>query len=211
MASGYVVPERPDWTRPRLAPAGDRFAAVRWHEGAANVWIGTGNSPMQLASDLRPWRLRDYFWGLSGDGLVLVLELPGADQQVLAWLDFAERALTRLTPGLGADAQYVGQCQAPKERILIAVRHPYTSGFHLQAVTPGGAVLAEWDSPGRPASGWLASATQAIAIHPAGGESQWWHSRLGESSWSRVSRFPAQTATGRGHWHSARTDGPCMR
>ena len=151
---------------------------------------------MQLASDLRPWRLRDYFWGLSGDGLVLVLELPGADQQVLAWLDFAERALTRLTPGLGADAQYVGQCQAPKERILIAVRHPYTSGFHLQAVTPGGAVLAEWDSPGRPASGWLASATQAIAIHPAGGESQWWHSRLGESSWSRILTVPGPDCDG---------------
>jgi len=182
----YVVPERPDWTRPRLAPAGDGFAAVRWYDGAANVWIGTGESPMQLTSDLRPWRLLDYCWGTGGDGLVLVLQLPGADQRVVAWLDLQARTLTRLTPGLGADAQYAGQAEVGKPAILIGVRHPSTSSFRLQAVTPGGSVLAEWESPGRPATGWLASATQAIAVHPASDGCEWWHTPLGDVSWSRV-------------------------
>jgi len=192
MATGYVVPERPDWTRPRLAPSGDRFAAVRWHDGAANVWIGTGNSPMQLASDLRPWRLRDYHWGVAGDGLVLVLELPGAEQHVLAWLDLTGRTLTRLTPGLGADAQYVGQADAGKHSVLIAVRHPYTSSFQLQSVTPGGALLAEWDSPGRPAHNWLATATHAVAVQSAADGWEWWYSPLAESAWSPVFTVPGR-------------------
>jgi len=190
MATGYVVHERPDWTRPRLAPVGDRFAAVRWHDGASNVWIGTGNSPMQLASDLQPWRLRGYHWGAGGDGLVLELQLPGAEQHVLAWLDLRARTLTRLTPGLGADSQYAGQSGGDKPSILIGVRHPFTSGFHLQAVTPGGAVLAEWEPPGRPASHWLASATQAVAVHSANGGSEWWHTQLTRPSWSRVLTMP---------------------
>jgi len=190
MATGYVVPERPDWTRPRLAPVGDRFAAVRWHDGASNVWIGTGNSPMQLASDLQPWRLRGYHWGAGGDGLVLELQLPGAEQHVLAWLDLRARTLTRLTPGLGADSQYAGQSGGDKPSILIGVRHPFTSGFHLQAVTPGGAVVAEWESPGRPASHWLASATQAVAVHSADGGCEWWHTQLARPSWSRVLTMP---------------------
>jgi dienelactone hydrolase len=191
MATGYVVPERPDWTRPRLAPAGDRFAAVRWHDGAANVWIGTGNSPMQLASDLQPWRLRSYHWGTGGDGLVLVLQLPGADQHVLAWLDLRARTLTRLTPGLGADSQYAGQSGGDKPSILIGVRHPFTSGFQLQAVTPGGAVLAEWESPGRPAHRWLANASHAVAIHSGDSGCEWWHTPLSEASWSRILTMPA--------------------
>jgi dienelactone hydrolase len=194
MATGYVVPERPDWTRPRLAPAGDRFAAVRWHDGAANVWIGTGNSPMQLASDLQPWRLRGYHWGAGGDGLVLVLQLPGAEQHVLAWLDLRARTLTRLTPGLGADSQYAGQSSGDKPSILIGVRHPVTSGFQLQAVTPGGAVLAEWDSPGRPAGSWLANATQAVAVHSADGACEWWHTPLAGTSWSRIVTMPEEDA-----------------
>jgi dipeptidyl aminopeptidase/acylaminoacyl peptidase len=194
MATGYVVPERPDWTRPRLAPAGDRFAAVRWHDGAANVWISTGNSPMQLASDLQPWRLRGYHWGTGGDGLVLVLQLPGAEQHVLAWLDLRARTLARLTPGLGADSQYAGQNNGDKASILIGVRRPFTSGFQLQAVTPGGAVLAEWESPGRPADGWLATDTQAIAVHSADGDCEWWHTPLARPSWSRVCTMPEADA-----------------
>lgn len=194
MATGYVVPERPDWTRPRLAPAGDRFAAVRWHDGAANVWIGTGNSPMQLVSDLQPWRLRGYHWGAGGDGLVLVLQLPGAEQHVLAWLDLRARTLTRLTPGLGADSQYAGQGGGDKPSILLGVRHPVTSGFQLQAVTPGGSVLAEWESPVRPADRWLASPTQAVAVHSAGGGCEWWHSPLAQPSWSRILAMPEADA-----------------
>src|SRR5215469_3419355 len=191
MVTGYVVPERPDWTRPRLAPAGDRFAAVRWHDGAANMWIGAGNSPMQLVSDLQPWQLRGYHWGTGGDGLVLVLQLPGADQHVLAWLDLRARTLTRLTPGLGADSQYAGQDSGVKPSILIAVRHPFTSGFQLQAVTPGGAVLAEWESPGRPADSWLATGTQAVAVHSADGGREWWHTPLARPSWSPILTMPA--------------------
>jgi dipeptidyl aminopeptidase/acylaminoacyl peptidase len=192
MATGYVVPERPDWTQPRLAPAGDKFAAVRWQDGAANVWIGTGNSPMQLVSDLQPWRLRGYHWGAGGDGLVLELQLPGAESYVLAWLDLRARTLTRLTPGLGADSQYAGQSDGDKPSILIGVRHPFTSGFQLQAVTPSGAVLAEWESPGRPASRWLAGATQAVAVHSGDGPCEWWHSPLARPSWSRVLTMPEQ-------------------
>ncbi len=192
MATGYVVPERPDWTRPRLAPAGDRFAAVRWQDGAANVWIGTGNSPMQLVSDLQPWRLRGYHWGAGGDGLVLVLQLPGAEPHVLAWLDLSARTLTRLTPGLDADSQYAGQSGGRKPGILIGVRHPVTTGFRLQAVTPGGAVLAEWDSPGRPASRWLASATQAVAVQSGNGRCEWWYGPLARPSWSRILTMPEQ-------------------
>lgn len=189
MATGYVVPERPDWTRARLAPTGDRFAAVRWHEGAANVWIGAGGSPMQLASDLRPWRLRDYHWGLGGDGLVLVLELPGAEQQVLAWLDLRAHTLTRLTPGLGAHAQYVGQTGGDRPSVLIAVRHPFAPSFLLQEVTPAGALLAEWESP-RPASRWLATKTHAIAVQACEGGWEWWHTPLAAPSWSRILVVP---------------------
>ena len=189
MATGYVVPERPDWTQARLAPAGDRFAAVRWHDAAANIWVGTGGSPMQLCSDLRPWRLRDYHWGLDGDGLVVVLELPGAEHQVLAWLDLHAHTLTRLTPGLGADAQYVGQTGGNRPSVLIAVRHPFASSFLLQAVTPGGALLTEWESPG-PASRWLATDTQAIAVQAADNGSEWWHTPLAAPEWSRILVVP---------------------
>ena len=189
MATGYVVPERPDWTQARLAPAGDKFAAVRWHEGAANVWIGAGGSPMQLASDLRPWRLRDYHWGLHGDGLVLVLELPGAEQHVLAWLDLRAHTLTRLTPGLGADAQYVGQTGGERPSVLIAVRHPFAPSFVLQEVTPAGALLTEWESP-RPASRWLATKTHAIAVQACEGGWEWWHTPLAAPSWSRILIVP---------------------
>jgi dipeptidyl aminopeptidase/acylaminoacyl peptidase len=149
---------------------------------------------MQLASDLQPWRLRSYHWGTGGDGLVLVLQLPGAEQHVLAWLDLRARTLTRLTPGLGADSHYAGQSGGDKPSILIGVRHPFTSGFHLQAVTPGGAVLAEWESPGRPANHWLATDTQALAVHSADGGCEWWHTPLARPSWSRILTMPQADA-----------------
>ncbi len=38
---------------------------------------------MQLASDLRPWRLRDFHWGADGQELILVLSQAGSDQRVL--------------------------------------------------------------------------------------------------------------------------------
>ena len=53
---------------------------------------------MQLASDLRPWRLRDFHWGADGQGLILVLSQAGSDQRVLAWLDLRARSLAPLTP-----------------------------------------------------------------------------------------------------------------
>jgi dipeptidyl aminopeptidase/acylaminoacyl peptidase len=149
---------------------------------------------MQLVSDLQPWQLRGYHWGTGGDGLVLVLQLPGAEQHVLAWLDLRARTLTRLTPGLGADSQYAGQISGDKPSILIGVRHPFTSGFQLQAVTPGGAVLAEWESPGRPAGSWLATGTQAVALHSVTDGGEWWHTPLDGPSWSRILTMPEADA-----------------
>ena len=192
MASGYVVPERPDWTRPRLAPAGDKFAAVRWHDGAANIWIGSGGSPLQLVSDLQPWRLHDFRWGSDGHGLVLELELPGAGQRAVAWLEPSAHTLTRLSPGLGADARYAGQTSGARPTILIAVRQPVSRGFRLQSVTPDGAVLAEWGSPLGGARRWLATGTQAVVIEVTDGGCEWWHGQLAEQSWARICQVPEQ-------------------
>ena len=197
MVSEHLVLERPDWTRPRLAPAGDRFAAVRWYDGAANVWIGSGQSPMQLASDLRPWQLRDYHWGADGQGLVLEVELAGTDQRVLAWLDLQARTLTRLTPGLGADARYAGQLTGEKPGILIGVRYPQNSGYELQAVSPAGTVLAEWRGPGQPVRRWLATGSQALAVCDGDGDCAWWLSQLAEPSWARVLTLPMADADAR--------------
>src|SRR5580698_4113354 len=194
MASDYIVMERPDWTRARLAPSGDRFAAVRWHDGAANIWTGTGQSPMQLASDLRPWLLRDYFWSSDGTCLILEVELPGTDLRVLAWLDLRARTLTRLTPGLGADARYAGQLGGRKPGVMIGVRYPQTSSYELQAVSPTGAVLAEWKGPGRPVSHWLATAAQAVAVCADEDGQTWWQTELQEPSWSQILTVPAADA-----------------
>lgn len=218
MATGYVVPERPDWTRARLAPAGDRFAAVRWHDGAANVWVGSGRSPMQLASDLRPLRLRDYAWSADGRAMILVLEVGGG-QRGLAWLDLRDQAVARLTPGLGVDARYAGQADGGRPGVLIAVRHPYSSGFRLQLVSPAGAVVGEWQAPAGQASRWLATGSQAVVVcrddgagadaapaprdggHPSAGPGgqngacTWWHGRLGERTWSRMCAMPAPDAS----------------
>ncbi|MBO0832068.1 MAG: hypothetical protein J2P29_08880, partial [Actinobacteria bacterium] len=163
MVTGYVVPERPEWTRAKLAPSGDRFAAVRWQYGAANLWVGSGESPMRLVSDLRPWRLGDYVWSADGQGLILVLE--AADRQhVLVWLDLGTQAMTRLTPALSADSDFAGQEAGTRPAVLIAVRHPQASGFRLQSVTPAGALIREWQAPASRAARWLATAAQAVVV-----------------------------------------------
>jgi dienelactone hydrolase len=217
MATGYVVPERPDWTRARLAPAGDRFAAVRWHDGAANVWVGSSDAPMQLASDLRPWRLRDYVWSADGHALILMVEISGGPHS-LVWLDLHTQTVSRLSPGLDADARYAGQADGVRPGVLVAVRRPYTSSFRLQLVTPAGAVRQEWPAPAEHAGRWLASATQAVAVcmadDPGAGSGDWkragsdqipqpdlglrsctwWHSQLAEPSWSPICEIPAEDA-----------------
>ena len=194
MVSEHLVLERPDWTRPRLAPSGDRFAAIRWHDGAANVWIGSGQSPMRLASDLRPWQLRDYYWGADGQGLILEVELPGTGQRVLAWLDLRGRTLTRLTPGLGADARYAGQTTGEKASVIVGVRYPQSSSYELQAVTPAGTVLSEWRGPGQPVRAWLANGRHAVAVSTADSQCTWWLGELAEPSWSPILKLPAADA-----------------
>lgn len=216
MATGYVVPERPDWTRARLAPAGDRFAAVRWHDGAANVWVGSSDAPMQLASDLRPLILRDYVWSADGHALILALEYPGGPR-LLAWVDLRTQAISRLTPGLEPDTKYVGQAVGSRPGVLVAVRRPYTSGFRLQLVTSAGVVRREWPAPDGQAVRWLASDTQAVAVcmsddpgarsdscgradhdqigqHAGSQTCTWWHSQLAEPSWSPICEIPAEDA-----------------
>lgn len=147
---------------------------------------------MQLASDLRPWRLHDFRWGPDGHGLVLELELPGARQRVLAWLEPHAHTLTRLSPGLGADARYAGQTVSPKPAVLMAVRQPVSRGFRLQAVTSDGAVLGEWDSPLGTARHWLATSRQAVAIEVTDAGCEWWHGELATRSWSRICQVPEQ-------------------
>lgn len=192
MTAGYIVLGRPDWTQPRLAPAGDRFAAVRWHDGAANVWIGSSRAPMQLATDLRPWRLRDFHWALDGRGLVLVLDDAGVHQRRgLAWLDLRSGALTRLTSELAAGAQYVGQIGTDKPLVLLAVRDAITGGSELQAVTVTGEVMARWPGPGRPVNWWLATESQAVAACVSGITCSWWHTALPCQDWSVIAELPA--------------------
>ena len=217
MATGYVVPERPDWARARLAPEGDSFAAVRWHDGAANVWVGGGEAPMQLASDLRPLLLRDYVWSIDGRALVLALEYPGGPR-LLAWLDLRAQTISHLTPGLASDTRYAGQVGGPRAGVLVSVRHPHTSSSRLQLVTSAGAVRREWLAPAEHAGRWLASGTQAVAVcmaddpGPGSGScrradsehvakpgpglrsSIWWQSQLAESSWSPIYEIPAEDA-----------------
>src|ERR1700728_462033 len=142
MTSGYIILGRPDWTRPRLAPAGDRLAAIRWHDGAANVWIGSSKAPMPLVTDLRQWRLRDFYWGTDGRGLVLVLTDAGGRRRRLAWLELRSGTVTSLTPELAADARYAGQGGTTKPRVLVSVRTPGARGSILQAVTTTGEAVA---------------------------------------------------------------------
>jgi dipeptidyl aminopeptidase/acylaminoacyl peptidase len=154
---------------------------------------------MQLASDLRPWLLRDYFWSSDATGLILEVELPGTDLRVLAWLDLRARTLTRLTPGLGADARYAGQLGGPKQGVMIGVRYPQAGGYELQAVSPAGTVLAEWKGPpGRPVSRWLATAEQAVAVCEDDEGCTWWQTPLDEPAWSQILSIPAADAAGSG-------------
>ncbi len=187
---------RPDWARPKLAPVGDRFAAVRRHGGADNVWIGSSNAPLRLATDVGPWRLRDFHWGLDGSGLVLELDRGAAGQRWLDWLDLATGATTRLSPEDVTDARYAGQSGAGRPRILMAVWHQAGDGSELMSMTPTGAVVGHWQGPGPPASRWLATDTQAIAVCPDGDTVTWWHTRLPEPSWSPVATMSAQDAIG---------------
>jgi dipeptidyl aminopeptidase/acylaminoacyl peptidase len=194
MTTGYIILGRPDWTRPRLAPTSDRLAAIRWHDGAANVWIGSGKSPMQLATDLRPWRLREFHWAADGRGLILVLDDGGGQRRGLAWLDLRSSAVTRLTPELSNDARYAGQVGGPKPRTLISVRHPLARGSVLQSVTATGEVVGEWEGPGGPVSWWLATETQAVAVCISGSTCSWWHTKLADPSWVALAEFPSADA-----------------
>jgi acetyl esterase/lipase len=180
----------PDWTRPRLAPVGDRFAAVRWHDGAANVWVGASRSPMQLASDLRPWRLRDFHWSADGHGLILVLSQAGSDRRLLAWLDLRRRSVMPLTPDISGDSQYVGQTGGARPAVFVAVREAPAGTSRLQAVTTGGAVMAEWQPPGGQAIRWLSTGTQAVAVCTDERACTWWHTRLDAPAWSPIAELP---------------------
>ncbi len=164
---------------------------MRWHDGAANVWIGAGKAPLRLASDLRPWRLRDFHWGKNGRGLVLVLDRAGTEKRWLAWLDLRSGALTRLTPDHAADAHYVGQLGSQRPTVLTAVRHSPSAEFELQTVTPTGAVIAEWPGPGKPVLQWIATGTQALALCASGSTVEWWHGSLADNSWTAVAEVPA--------------------
>lgn len=194
MTPDYPVPARPDWSRPKLAPIGDRFAAVRFHNGADNVWIGSGRAPMRLATDLQPCRLRDYHWGADGAGLVLELDQAGVEERWLAWLDLRSGSVTRLTPQTASDARYVGQSGAGKPCIFVAVRAHFAEGYELKAVTPTGAIVGEWQGPGLPVSSWLATATQAVAVCAGPGSVTWWHAKLSDPLWSPIAEIPATDA-----------------
>jgi dienelactone hydrolase len=146
---------------------------------------------MQLASDLRPWRLRDFHWGAAGQGLILVLSQAGSDQRVLAWLDLRARSVAPLTPDPASDAHYVGQVGGPKPGILIAVRQSPAGTSRLQAVTPAGAVMAEWEPPSGQATRWIATGTQAVAVCAGASSCTWWHTRLDAPAWSQIGEIPA--------------------
>lgn len=146
---------------------------------------------MQLASDLRPWRLHDFHWGASGHGLILVLSQAGRDERVLAWLDLRARSLVPLAPELAGDAEYVGQAGGAKPHILIATRRSPRADARLVAVAPTGAVISEWAPPpvGH-ATRWLATGTQAVAVCTTAEACTWWHTRLDELAWSPIGEVP---------------------
>ena len=146
---------------------------------------------MQLASDLRPWRLHDFYWGASGDGLILVLSQAGSDKRVLAWLDLRARSVAPLTPDLDGDARYVSQTAGSKPQVLIAVRQSPAAASRLVAVTPTGALISEWDPPAGHATRWLATGTQAVAVCTDSGRCTWWHTKLDQPSWSPIAAIPA--------------------
>jgi dienelactone hydrolase len=145
---------------------------------------------MQLASDLRPWRLRDFHWGASGDGLILVLSEAGSDKRVLAWLDLRARSVAPLMPDLTGDAQYVGQQGGGKPYVLIAARQSPAEAARLAAVTLTGTVISEWDPPTGHATRWLATGTQAVVVCTDSATCTWWHSRLDRPAWSPIVEIP---------------------
>ena len=146
---------------------------------------------MQLASDLRPWRLRDFHWGADSRGLILELRQAGSYQRVLAWLDLRTRSLAPLTPDPASDAHYVGQVGGAKPYILISVRQSPAGTSQLRAVTPTGAVMSEWQPPSGQATRWLATGTQAVAVCTDASTCTWWHTRLDDPAWSPISEIPA--------------------
>jgi dipeptidyl aminopeptidase/acylaminoacyl peptidase len=146
---------------------------------------------MQLVTDLRQWRLRSFYWGTDGKGLVLVLTDAGGRRRRLAWLELRSGTVTSLTPELTADAHYAGQIGTAKPRILVSVRPPGARGSILQAVTTTGEVVAEWQGPGGMVSSWLATGTQAVAVCGNGSTSTWHHSELETQSWSQIAEIPA--------------------
>lgn len=194
MTSGYIVLGRPDWAQPRLAPDGDRLAAIRWHDGSANIWTGSGRAPMQLVTDLRRWRLRDFHWGADGSGLVLALDDAGGRRRWLAWLELRSGAITRLTPELSADARYAGQVAGDKPRILMSVRLPRAKGAVLQSVTTTGEVISEWEGPDEPVSWWLANEVAAVAVCSGASTCRWWQSQLADEAWTVMADIPAVDA-----------------
>lgn len=145
---------------------------------------------MQLASDLRPWRLHDFHWGANGHGLILVLSQAGSDKRVLAWLDLPARSAVPLTPDLASDARYVGQVGGSKPHVLIAVRQSPAEASRLLAVTPAGAVMSEWDPPAGHATRWLATGTQAVAVCTDSRACTWWHTALDRPAWSPIGEIP---------------------
>jgi dienelactone hydrolase len=149
---------------------------------------------MQLVTDLRPWRLKDFYWGDDGRGLTLVVGDAGRQRRALLWLDLRSRATSRLTPDLAGDARYAGQVGGEKPRLLISARRPQSGkpgGCVLHAVTTTGEVLDEWQGPGAPVSSWLATGTQAIAVCTSGRTCSWWHGQLTDRlSWTQISEFP---------------------
>ena len=146
---------------------------------------------MQLASDLRPWRLRDFHWGADSRGLILELRQAGSYQRVLAWLDLRTRSLAPLTPDPASDAHYVGQVGGAKPYILISVRQSPAGTSQLRAVTPTGAVVSEWQPPSGQATRWLATSTQAVAVCTDASTCTWWHTRLDDPAWSPIFETPA--------------------
>jgi dipeptidyl aminopeptidase/acylaminoacyl peptidase len=190
----HTLPARAEWSRPKLAPGGDRFAAVRRHGGAENVWVGASNAPMRLATDLGPWRLQDFHWSADGSGLVLELAPAASAECWVGWLDLPSGSVTRLTPQGAVDARYCGQSRAGKLCVMVATRDQRADGYELQAVTPTGTVMGHWAGPGRPVDRWLATATQAVAVCSDAGAVTWWLTSLPEPSWSPIAQIPAADA-----------------
>ena len=142
--------------------------------------------------ETHPWRLRDFHWGIDGRGLVLILDDAGVRQRRwIAWLDLRSGTLTRLTPELAGDPQYVGQVGADGPRILIAIADAATARSELQEVTDTGEVMSRWPGPGQPVSSWVATGTQVVAARTTGSTSTWWHSPLPEVHWSPIAEMPA--------------------